>query len=218
MRLAQSLQLRVHFELNNRYDCEDLRVEIMDIIRITSHMPGKQVTFRITWGPTIGNGALVFDFDGEVVISLEELRQRALLALTHVCWDHPSVFTRARPQLWMDKDGVNVEAKHPASSTTYVITQNPQDQPTGGPSNYFLSDYRRKYNFHSDPWDYLGLVEWDPVERRWREEDQDLHRWPRLTMESDGCLLSYIKYLNSVLSDANEADMWARVCELYASP
>jgi hypothetical protein len=32
-------------------------------------------------------------------------------------------------------------------------------------------------------------------------------------IESDRSLLSYIKYLNSVLYNVDNADLWARVCE-----
>ena len=65
---------------------------------------------------------------------------------------------RACPQLWMNKFGAIVEAEHPASSTTYPITLDPQDPLTGVQSNYFLADYQRKYNFNFAPWDYLEHV------------------------------------------------------------
>ena len=207
---VQELQIRVHFELNDLSERENIRVGIMDIIRVTSHMKGQHVTLRITWGPKMGPGVNFYDSVGEEVISLELLRRRALVALSDVCLKKPRYFARPCPQIWMNRVGEIVEATYGTTSEIIPTPLHPQGPQPGADSATFKKNYGDRYKFKPDPYNSLGIIEDDHWMRR---KDPDLARFPELTRYSDGSLICHIRYLMSVLWYVNEADLWGKICK-----
>jgi len=208
---VKKLKIRVHFELQHFYERDQIRVGIMDIIRVTSHMKGQQVELRITWGLTPDENTPRYDTGDETIITLEHLRQRALIALSNVCLSEPKYFARPCPQIWMNHVGEIVEVSHGKTSLPAALPPASPSSPKLGDNSWrFMKDYVSSYKFEPDPYNSLQMVEDD---YRMRDEDPDLSRFPEVTRYSDGSLICHIRYLMSVLWYVDDADLWGKICK-----
>jgi hypothetical protein len=145
-------------------------------------------------------------------MSLEQLRQRTLLALSQVCWKEPKFFKRSCPRLWMNYMGEFKEAEFPATSIRVAIVLDARDPKPGDPYNGFMVDYQRHYEYNFDPWEFLSLsYNWKMIARL--RNNAALSYYYRLTKHSDGSLISHIQYLISVLRFVDEWDFFAKLCK-----
>ena len=170
-------------------------------------MTGHQVSLRITSGPKPNGVVPLYDVTDEKIITLEHLRQRALIALSNVCRSRPKFFSQPCPQLWMNHEGNIVEASYGS------VLPAPR---LGDDTRYFLVDYTRFYNYNPDPYISLGLAEDSDEEDDSMRSDFVDCGW--LTKYSDGSLFNHIRYLMSVLWYEDDANLWGKICKLFLDP
>jgi hypothetical protein len=108
------LKIVLQSELDNSLETRDtIRVSIMDLIRMTSHISTEnvvQINIQGAW-------------ESAVDIPLKLLRQRALRFLSDLHATHPDYYTRACPELWIDGSGIIVEATQGPRDTTMWMTR-----------------------------------------------------------------------------------------------
>jgi len=198
------LSIILRAKVSHHSERANIRISIMEIIRITSHVRSDNVDIRL---------AVVSRHHGEDCeqfgpsISLNLLRQRALQALSEISWQEPGrePLSHACPDLLINGFGQVVEAVWSSERVTLDYLDHPQ------PGTEALDDwYILGYDDESSP---CRTVEVAIQLSRNVKVTRDSER-QKVIQHYDGSLENHLKYLRSVLRWTEyPADRWAGACE-----
>jgi hypothetical protein len=197
----------LQFELDNSLGKtrDTIRVSIMDLIRVTSHITTENVFVQVNIQSNEGA-----EEDKSLDIPLKIIRQQALRCLSDILATHPEYYARPCPELWINGFGTIVEMtlgsiKTPVSlqPSTPTLHSNPPLQPsTPTRTSAFIQKHK--------------LCEDDPVPN-WQRLDMAIPLLPIRRVSDfqfhDGTLQNHMAYLRSVIRYADQTDQYARACK-----
>jgi hypothetical protein len=188
----------LQFELDNSPKTRDtIRISIMDLIRVTSHISTENVFVQVKIQSNEGAKE-----DNSLDIPLENIRQQALRCLSDILATCSEYYARPCPELWINGFSNIVEMTQGSDNTPVSL-----EASTPTRASAFMQKHK--------------LCEDDPVPR-WQRLDIVIPLFPIRRVSDfqfyDGTLQNHIAYLRSVIRHADQTDQYARACKCDLLP
>lgn len=192
-RRVQALEIVLQFDIScdetsTMPTLQDIRIEIVSLIRVLSHMPERDVGVTLS----MISRSRRWEYTSKGTINFGQLRRNVLVVLSKIFEKHPEMEDIDCPDLWMNGNGNIVEM------TISGVTRDAPRLLLSDKSALRIREYTCGVEHEKNPY-----PEWDvryriapPVERYY-----------------DGTMGHLLGYLRRVLRHPREAEYWARSCE-----